>query len=163
MRTKFKNWFIPLKDRAFLSDMFQIPDQRWWKGKRWIANIKKAIFSIHSLTGTLLLIALVSAFALAFSPLHYLHSWKRTAAAGKPETVRAVQIQRLTDTSDYLTSQLWYNVVTQKSQKFLNYWKEIEDGRNRERAINVLTDNNITDNECFFANKAKKNLTALSI
>ena len=114
--------------------------------------LKKAIFSIHSLTGTLLLIALVSAFALAFSLRYITSTHEKERLLRENQRQCAVQIQRLTDTSDYLTSQLWYYVVTQKSQYLLNYWKEIEDGRNRERAINVLTDNNITDNECFFAN-----------
>ncbi len=123
--------------------------------------LKKAIFSIHSLTGTLLLIALVSAFALAFSLRYITSTHEKERLLRENQRQCAVQIQRLTDTSDYLTSQLWYYVVTQKSQYLLNYWKEIEDGRNRERAINVLTDNNITDNECFFANKAKKESDSL--
>lgn len=116
----------------------------------------KAIFSIHSLTAALLVIALISSFALVCSLRHITSAHEKERLLRENQRQCTIQIQRLTDASDYLTSQVWYYVVTQKSSHLLNYWKEVNERHNREKALNILIAHDITDSECFFARKAKE-------
>ncbi len=103
-------------------------------------RIKRCCLSIHSLTAALLIIAVLSVAVILVSlrGITDLHTRERTI---KDEgNACSVQVQRLADTSDYLTSAVWHYVSTQDIKYMLNYWHEVEVSKNREDAVRRLMD-----------------------
>lgn len=66
------------------------------------------------------------------------------------------QSQQLVNASDYLTSEVLRFIVTGDRKSLNNYWNEVDNIRNRDRAIEELRKLKLTDEEMALVNLAKE-------
>ena len=63
--------------------------------------------------------------------------------------------QNLANASDYLTEEVWRFVATGDTENLNNYWNEVDNIRNRDKAIKELETLKLTDEEMELVNIAK--------
>ena len=63
--------------------------------------------------------------------------------------------QNLANASDYLTEEVWRFVATGDTENLNNYWNEVDNIRNRDKAIKELETLELTDEEMELVNIAK--------
>ena len=119
-------------------------------------RFKRFSLSIHSLTAALLIIAVVSVAVILVSlrGITALHIKERTIK--DEESACSVQVRRLADTSNYLTSEVWHYVSTHDTKYMLNYWHEVQVSKNREYAVRKLMELKACKNERELATAAKR-------
>ena len=103
-------------------------------------RLKRFCLSIHSLTAALLIIAVVSVAVILVSLRGITALHAKEQAIKNEERACSAQVQRLADTSDYLTSEVWHYVSTQDTKYMLNYWHEVQVSKNREDAVRRLVE-----------------------
>lgn len=64
--------------------------------------------------------------------------------------------QALSDASDYLTSEVWHFVATQRKEHLANYWNEVNHTKRRENALRSLEALSLTDGEREKVERAKQ-------
>lgn len=119
-------------------------------------KLSKPIINIHILLGCLLILAFIT---MSFSLMKIKTVSTLTDKKAQIELNRRLcleQSQLLSNTSDYLTTQMWHFVATEKPIYLENYWNEVDKTQGRDKAIQKLSTLNLTNEEESLIKSAKQ-------